>query len=103
MGEILCFLDSDIVVPKDYLQKVGKAMETWDGVQAKRIQLSQKASHLDFQYGNQDPEKDTTTISDYLKEFVETSNWHLLAFNWKYVCTYGFFPYEESFFGSWVE
>ena len=97
VGEILCFLDSDIVIPRDYLQKVGKALEAWDGVQAKRIQLSQKASHLDFQYGNHDPGKDTTTTSDYLKEFIETPNWHLLPFNWKYVCTYGFSIRRELF------
>ena len=56
-GEILCFLDSDIVVPKNYLEKVNEELKTYDAVQAKRENLCEKASSMDFQYDLIDKKK----------------------------------------------
>ncbi len=97
VGEILCFLDSDIVVPKNYLQKVGEALKTWDGVQAKRKNLCEKASHLDIQYNFVNQKKDVIPNTTYWEKFNRTKNWHSLPYNWKYVYTNSFSIKRELF------
>lgn len=90
VGEIFCFLDSDIVVPRDYLQKVGESLQTWDAIQAKRVNLSETTSHLSFDYDQCDPKTDLIDDEPYWTEFIKTENWHELPYNWKYVCTHSF-------------
>lgn len=97
-GEILCFLDSDIIVPKNYLEKVDKALETYDALQAKRINLSRSASSLQFDYEIVDETKDCIPDEPYWEEFVETTKeWDKLAYNWKYVCTHSFSLRKDLF------
>lgn len=98
IGEILCFLDSDIVTPKDYLSKVGNELKNWDAIQAKRINLTQAASRLDCDYYGVDPKKDLAPDEAYWQQFIEnTQAWHEMPFNWKYVCTHSFSIKRELF------
>ena len=87
-GEILCFLDSDIIVSKDYLAKVDVALQSADAIQAKRINLSQAASSLKFSYESVDETKDCIADEAYWEEFLKTKDWHEMPYNWKYVCTH---------------
>ena len=97
-GEILSFLDSDIIVPVDYLQKVDKSLETYDAIQAKRINLSQAASSLSFEYDKMNPKEDLIPDEPYWEEFVEkTKDWDKLPYNWKYVCTHSFSMRKDLF------
>lgn len=97
-GEILCFLDSDIVTPPDYLEKVGEQLGHWDALQARRINLKQKVSHLDCEYSGVVPGRDTEPDEAYWESFIKgTRDWHLLPFNWKYVCTHSFSMKKELF------
>jgi glycosyltransferase involved in cell wall biosynthesis len=91
VGEILCFLDSDIVTPPDYLREVGEKLKTWDALQARRTNLKQKASHLDCEYSRIAPGQDTEPDEPYWESFVKnTTAWHEMPYNWKYVCTHSF-------------
>ncbi|MCJ8275692.1 MAG: glycosyltransferase [Bdellovibrionales bacterium] len=98
VGETLCFLDSDIVTPADYLEKVEKALETWDALQAKRVNLSEYASHLDCEYEKVDWKKDMIPDEAYWEDFINnTKDWHSMAYNWKYVCTHSFSMKRDLF------
>lgn len=90
VGEFLCFLDSDIVVPPSYLSQVEVALNQWDAVQAKRINLSRQASLFEVDYSSIDRSKDLMPDEKYWEEFLECKDWDKLAFNWKYVCTHSF-------------
>ncbi len=97
-AEILCFLDSDIITPSDYLQRVEEALKTSDALQAKRINLSRTASSLDFHYEKVNEDKDCIPDEPYWEEFIRsTTEWHKLPYNWKYVCTHSFSLRKELF------
>ncbi|MEM7646801.1 MAG: glycosyltransferase, partial [Pseudomonadota bacterium] len=97
VGDILCFLDSDIITPPDYLEKVEKELQQWDALQAKRINLSQPASHLNFNYTDCQKDRDCIPDEAYWEKFLETEDWHLMPYNWKYVCTHSFSMRKELF------
>lgn len=90
VGDIFCFLDSDIVVPKSYLSDVGQCLQTFDGIQAKRINLSQAASHLQMNIDQLQSDQDLIPDEPYWQEFLQEKAWHQRPYNWKYVCTHSF-------------
>jgi glycosyltransferase involved in cell wall biosynthesis len=96
-GDIFCFLDSDIIVPEDYLKKVEVGLQKWDGLQAKRINLSRSASSLDIEYKSVNKKTDTIADEPYWEKFIQTKNWHKVPYNWKYVCTHSFSISKELF------
>ena len=96
-GEILCFLDSDIIVANDYLKKVDLALQSFDAVQAKRINLSQTASSLHFSYASVDEKKDCVADEPYWEDFLKSKDWHQMPYNWKYVCTHSFSIRKDLF------
>jgi glycosyltransferase involved in cell wall biosynthesis len=88
-GDILCFLDSDIIVPENYLDRVSLALEEADALQAKRINLSREASSLDFNYDEAQENRDCIGNDPYWDEFLRNSKaWHKRPYNWKYLCTH---------------
>lgn len=97
VGDMLAFLDSDIVVPTNYLNKVEEGLSHWDALQAKRIHLSRDASHLNFKYAGLDKERDIIPDDPYWEAFLQTKDWHLLPYNWKYVCTHSFSVRRDTF------
>ncbi len=90
VGDIFCFLDSDIIVAENYLEKVEMALSKWDGVQARRLNLSQNSSRLDIEYSNVEKEKDLIADEPYWEKFIQQTDWHKMPYNWKYVCTHSF-------------
>ncbi len=97
VGDILCFLDSDIIVPSRYLEKVEEALKTWDAVQARRINLSRQASSLGFLYDAVDESKQCIPDEPYWEKFIKTDAWHELPYSWKYVCTHSFSLRKDLF------
>ena len=95
-GEILCFLDSDIIVPTDYLEKVEEALKVADGVQARRINLKQSASEGRVLYENIHSGH-TTRDEAYWENFNRTDDWQSLNQSWKYLCTHSFSIRKELF------
>ncbi len=96
-GEILCFLDSDIMVPSTYLEDVGKALEEWGAVQARRINLSQQSSYGEPIYSKVNEASDCISDEPYWEEFNLIEDWHQTPYNWKYVCTHSFSIKKETF------
>lgn len=97
-GEILCFLDSDIVTPPHYLREVGEKLMHWDALQARRVNLKQKVSHLDCNFAEVVAGRDTDPDEAYWESFTNsTRDWHLLPYNWKYVCTHSFSMKKDLF------
>jgi len=90
VGEIFCFLDSDIIVPDNYLAQVEVALRQWDGVQARRLNLSQNRSRLDIEYNQIERTTDLIADEPYWEWFIQQKDWHKLPYNWKYVCTHSF-------------
>jgi glycosyltransferase involved in cell wall biosynthesis len=97
-GEILCFLDSDIVTPPHYLRVVEEQLKHWDALQARRVNLKQKVSHLECNFAEVVAGRDTDPDEAYWESFIKsTRDWHLLPYNWKYVCTHSFSMRKDLF------
>jgi glycosyltransferase involved in cell wall biosynthesis len=99
VGELLVFLDSDILTPVDYLSQLLVAHEQWDLVQTERIYLRQSTSNEHTSYECVDFDKDTYIPSgNYWEQFYRSPTpWNDIPFGWKYVCTYGLSVKRETF------
>lgn len=86
-GEFLCFLDSDILVPIDYLSDLERRFDKNDVVQARREMLSLEASRLASHY-RQFLKSDTYAEDSYWESFKALESWSLAPDFWKYTCTY---------------
>ena len=90
-GEILAFLDSDILVPPHYLRDLLEKHKEWDVIQPKRIQLQKRVSSEFTRYESIRAGRDTyITDEGYWETFQnQTRDWMQLERPWRYVCTYG--------------
>ncbi len=97
-AEILCFLDSDIIVPSNYLMSVEDGLRNHDALQARRINLSYSASSLQLEYDKVNRKEDCIADEPYWEDFIKnTRDWNQLPFNWKYVCTHSFSLRKDVF------
>ena len=90
-GELLVFLDSDILTPSNYLGELIKAHEHSDLVQTERIYLKKSVCTDDVDFETIDFSRDTYLPGgDYWESFYRSNiPWNKIPFGWKYVCTYG--------------
>lgn len=90
LGEILLFLDSDIVLPKNYLQRLIDEHNRADVILPQRIQLTKEGSENFKNYDFVDPLKDCyRSTTGYWEQFQEDRKpWGERAHPWKYVSTY---------------
>lgn len=86
-GEFLCFLDSDILVPPDYLSDLERRFDKNDVIQARRDMLSLQTSRLVSSY-QQFHKRDTYAEDSYWESFKALESWSLAPYYWKYTCTY---------------
>ena len=97
-GDFLFFLDSDMLVPTDFISQLKTSMEKFDVVQFKRVHipvhLSSEATH--FAKVIQSPEL-FVEESRYWNQLFEAPNWTELKDHWKFCCTYGLGMKKELF------
>lgn len=89
-GRILCFLDSDILTPPNYLAELVEKHNHFDVIQCKRLNLVRGKSDADVRFEEVNGEADTFTTEDgYWEKFYAIKDWGKEPFFWKYTCTYG--------------
>ncbi len=89
-GRILCFLDSDILTPTNYLSDLIEKHRRFDVIQCKRLNLVREKSNADIRFDEVDAKGDTFTTEDgYWEKFYALKDWSKEEFFWKYTCTYG--------------
>lgn len=89
-GRILCFLDSDILTPENYLSELLLQHQDFDVIQCKRLNLTQEKSNTSIRYNDIDVRTDIFSTEDgYWDRFHSLSEWSSAPFFWKYTCTYG--------------
>lgn len=88
-GAWLSFLDSDILVPVDFLKKLEQEHRDAEVVQCIRDHLTEEASARDIRYETVCPAEDLLDDKDmYWQRFFNAKDWMSLPFFWKYTCTY---------------
>lgn len=98
-GEILLFLDSDILIPRNYLEDLIEKHETWDLIQSKRYQLKPECSSGSTQYQDIIIGRDTYVAPGaYWETFQDkTPDWMALKGNWKYISSFCLSVKKEIF------
>lgn len=90
VGRILCFLDSDILTPVDFLEDLLEKHRTYDVVQCRRLNLKKELSDSRIAFEKIDPLNDTFKVEgDYWEKFYALDEWTSAPYFWKYTCTYG--------------
>ena len=98
-GEILLFLDSDILLPPPYLEKICKLHRLYHVVSPVRKYLS-KACTENFEISFAKLSQDdlmTTPWDKYLGTLYEASDWQALPWPWMYFMTYALSITKEKF------
>lgn len=89
-GRILCFLDSDILTPANFLSDLIEKHRHYDVIQCKRLNLISEKSDAVIRYEDVQPNTDIfSTEGDYWDKFYALRDWSAVPFFWKYTCTYG--------------
>jgi glycosyltransferase involved in cell wall biosynthesis len=96
VGEILCFLDSDILTPPTYLEQILREHEEVDVLQIRRYDLTTEASSSSRVY-TELTSGDLQPPDSYWRSFFNCENWPELTHFWKYTCTYGLSMRAELF------
>ncbi len=100
-GLVYAFLDSDMLVPPNYIRHLYESHEydDYDVVQIQRLYLKEEPSKaLEF-YDSVDGENDIFhPEGGYWKIFFEDPKpWQEMSHRWKYVCTYGLSVKAEKY------
>jgi glycosyltransferase involved in cell wall biosynthesis len=97
-GRILAFLDSDMIVPGNYLEKRVFDHERYDVIQSVRHHLRPHVDQAFASYLEIDDKSDTYIHeASYWGKFFEWSDWMAAPFFWKYTCTYALSVKREQF------
>jgi len=90
-AEVYAFLDSDILVPPNYIEHLIIAHKDYDVVQVQRLYLTKEATERIDHFEEIDLEKDIFhPEQSYWKKFFDDPRpWQEMSSFWKYVCTYG--------------
>lgn len=98
-GEYLCFLDSDIITPKNFLSSLYEQHKSADVIQTRRHYLTKVVSNVETNY--EDINMDTDTFipeGGYWHNFYNNPvPWHERPTPWKFVCTYSLSLKREFF------
>ncbi len=97
-AETLVFVDSDIVVPSNFVQTIIDEMKSADVLQFPRMHIKQEKSSGHVRLENIKTSDLYIEEASYWGPFFETKNWMSLKFFWKYTCTYGLAIKKHTFF-----
>lgn len=96
---LIVFLDSDIIVPTDFISLATTLLLTNDVIQFQRLHIFQNKSDLYPNYKNINIKNDTYIEDEnYWNQLFKTSHWMSLADHWKYTCTYALGLHKKDFF-----
>lgn len=88
-AETLIFLDSDMLVPPDFVSQSLKELAKNDVIQYQRYHIHQKLSLLNPHYQKINLTTDVYTEEEnYWSELFQSEDWSELSAYWKYTCTY---------------
>lgn len=97
-GEWLLFLDSDILVPEDFLEKLRPVLGTHDVIQCERYHIRPEFCRREVAYAEIDF-KSQVFVEDapYWGPFFACRDWAALPHFWKYTCTYALALRKDDF------
>lgn len=98
VGRYLQFLDSDMLVPPQFLESAVNALKTHDLIQFQRFHIQQDLSRTNPVYENIELKKHTYIEEEsYWSQLFYCDNWTDLPHYWKYTCTYALGIKREDF------
>jgi glycosyltransferase involved in cell wall biosynthesis len=88
-GRLLMFLDSDMLVPDNFVETCINELDKSDIIQFQRFHINQDLSRFSPSYNKIDLKKDTYIEEEnYWSKLFYTNDWNSLPQFWKYTCTY---------------
>lgn len=98
-GQYLQFLDSDILVPDNFIETCLHEMQSHDLIQFQRFHLHQELSKTSPAYKKIQLKSDTyIEEKDYWSELFFCNRWSDLPDYWKYTCTYALGIKKSKFY-----
>ena len=98
-GEFLMFLDSDMLVPADFISSCLRELQTNDLIQFQRYHINQKLSLTNPRINNISLDKDCyVEEKHYWNQLFKCGDWNRLENPWKFVCTYALGIKKQDFF-----
>lgn len=98
-GEHLLFLDSDMLVPQDFITTAFENLQKYDLIQFQRFHIKQEISLKSPLYSQIKLNQDTyIEESHYWSQLFFSPTWEDLDSHWKYTCTYALGLKREEFF-----
>lgn len=96
-GKYLLFLDSDILLPANYLEQLVKLHEEYDLIQGTRLQLRHVAPALGIIEYEEIQREHLESLTEPWEKF-NVQNWDKLPNKWKFVSTFCLSIAREQFF-----
>lgn len=97
-AEKILFLDSDMLVPHNFVNTCLEELATNDLIQFQRFHIHQQISQTDPSYQQLDKKNDTYTEEPwYWSTLYNCQQWSSLKNYWKYTCTYALGIKKEDF------
>lgn len=98
VGSRLSFLDSDILVPPNFLTETRDLLKKYDLIQHTRFHIRPEDSNEYIEFSKVDLKKQTFIEEEnYWKPFFDAQTWTDLDTYWKYTCTYCLTLNREDF------
>lgn len=98
-GKYLLFLDSDMLVPDNFINLCRAELHANDIIQFQRFHINQELSKSNPAYKNIKLKTDTyIEEKEYWSELFYCENWPDLPDYWKYTCTYALGIRKDKFF-----
>ncbi len=95
-GEFLCFLDSDILTPPDYLEDLERRFDRHDVIQPRRDLLTRAASLAATAFKKFEG-AEVYPDDSYWESFKSLDCWQQTPVFWKYTCTYALSMRKDLF------
>ena len=97
-GSLLLFLDSDILLPSNYLSDLIELHKKFDVVQGARLELIETRSSGATLYSEIEPNTDTYVVDQgYWINFINSPDWNQIVGGWKYTCTHSLSMRSDQF------
>lgn len=88
-GVKLMFLDSDMLVPEDFIETCIQELNHFDLIQFSRLHIKQVNSQKNPSFSQVDIKNQTYIEEEhYWNQLFTTEDWNKMDFFWKYTCTY---------------